>query len=93
MLGRHERGVRRMPMIRLTEPQSMGELAIITSLLEGSGIAYMVQNEHVSRLYPGLPILNSYVMVDESDQIRAEVLLSRLRLAVRDVSVQSKSTD
>ena len=93
MLGRHERGVPRMPMIRLTEPQSMGELAIITSLLEGSGIAYMVQNEHVSRLYPGLPILNSYVMVDESDQIRAEVLLSRLRLAVRDVSVQSKSTD
>ena len=25
-----------MPMIRLTEPQSMGELAMITSLLEGS---------------------------------------------------------
>ena len=50
-----------MPMIRLTEPQSMGELAMITSLLEGSGIAYMVQNEHVSSLYPGLPILNSRV--------------------------------
>ena len=48
-----------MPMIRLTEPQSMGELAMITSLLEGSGIPYMVQNEHVSSLYPGLPILNS----------------------------------
>ena len=77
-----------MSMIRLTEPQSMGELAMITSLLEGSGIVYMIQNEHVSSLYPGLPILNSYVMVDESDQIRAEVLLSRLRLAVRDVSAQ-----
>ena len=77
-----------MPMIRLTEPQSMGELALITSLLESNGIAYMVQNEHVSSLYPGLPILNSCVMVDEREQVRAEVLLSRLRLAVRDVSSQ-----
>jgi hypothetical protein len=74
-----------MPMIRLTEP-SMGELAMITSLLEGSGIPYVVQNEHVSSLYPGLPILNPSIMVDESDHLRAKVLLSRLRLAVRDVS-------
>lgn len=76
-----------MPMIHLTEPLSMGELAMITSLLEGSGIAYIVQNEHVSSLYPGLPILNSRVMVEECDQLRAELLLSRLRLAVRDVSL------
>jgi hypothetical protein len=78
-----------MPMIRLTEPQSMGELAMITSLLEGSGIAFIVHNEHMSSLYPGLPLLNSCVMVDECDQRRAEVLLSRLRLAVRDVSSQT----
>ena len=76
-----------MPMIHLTEPQSMGELAMMTSWLEGSGIAYIVQNEHVSSLYPGLPILNSRVMVEECDQLRAELLLSRLRLAVRDVSL------
>ena len=57
-----------MSMIRLTEPQSMGELAMITSLLEGSGIPYMVQNEHVSSLYPGLPILNSSVMVGMSKE-------------------------
>jgi len=88
VLGQFALGVYGMPMIRLTEPQSMGELAMITSLLEGSGIAYIVQNEHVSSLYPGLPILNSSVMVDECDQLRAEVLLSRLRLAVRDVSSQ-----
>ena len=75
-----------MPMIRLTEPQNMGELAMITSLLEGSGIAYLVQNEHMSSLYPGLAILNSSVMVDERDQVNAEMLLSRLRLEVRDVS-------
>ena len=66
----------------------MGELAVITSLLEGSGIPYMVQNEHVSSLYPGLHLLNSHVMVHQCDQLRAEVLLSRLRLAVRDVSSQ-----
>jgi hypothetical protein len=76
-----------MPMIQLTEPQSMGELAMITSLLEGSGIAFIVHNEHMSSLYPGFPLLNSCVMVDECDQLRAEVLLSRLRLAVRDVSL------
>jgi len=80
-------GGHHMPMIRLTEPQSMGELAMITSLLEGSGIPYIVQNEHVSSLYPGLPILNSSVMVDERDQGKAEMLLSRLRLEVRDVSL------
>ena len=77
-----------MPLIRLTEPQSMSELAMITSLLEGSGISYIVQNEHMSSLYPGLPILTSHVMVDECDQVHAEVLLSRLRLEVRDVSSQ-----
>jgi hypothetical protein len=77
-----------MPMIRLTEPQSVGELAMITSLLEGSGIAYVVRNEHVSSLYPGLPILNSSVMVDECDQVYAEELLSLLRLEVRDDSSQ-----
>ena len=76
-----------MPMIRLTEPQSMGELAMITSLLEGSGIPYVVQNEHMSSLYPGLAILNSSVLVDERDQVNAKMLLSRLRLEVRDVSL------
>src|SRR4029079_9823705 len=80
-----------MPMIHLTEPQSMGELAMITSLLEGSGIAYIIQNEHVSSLYPGLPILNSSVMVDERDQVNAAMFLSRLRVAGRDVSPQPES--
>jgi hypothetical protein len=78
-----------MPMICLTEPQNMGELAMVTSLLEGSGIGYLLENEHVSSLYPGLPILNSRVMIDERDRLSAEVLLSRLRLEVRDVSVQA----
>ena len=78
-----------MPMICLAEPQNMGELAMVTSLLEGSGIAYLLENEHVSSLYPGLPILNSRVMIDERDRFAADVLLSRLRLEVRDVSAQA----
>lgn len=78
-----------MPMICLTEPQNMGELAMVTSLLEGSGIGYLLENEYVSSLYPGLPILNSRVMIDERDRLSADVLLSRLRLEVRDVSVQA----
>ncbi len=75
-----------MPMICLTEPQNMGELAMVTSLLEGSGIGYLLENEHVSSLYPGLPILNSRVMIDERDRLSADLLLSRLRVEVRDVS-------
>ena len=78
-----------MPMICLTEPQNMGELAMVTSLLEGSGIGYLLENEHVSSLYPGLSILNSRVMIDARDRLSADVLLSRLRLEVRDVSVQA----
>ena len=75
-----------MPMICLTEPQNMGELAMVTSLLEGSGIGYLLQNEHVSSLYPGLPILNSRVMVDERDRLSANLLMSWLRLDVRVVT-------
>ena len=78
-----------MSMICLMEPQNMGELAMVTSLLEGSGIGYLLQNEHVSSLYPGLPILTSRVMVDERDRVYADVLLSRLRVEVRDVSAQA----
>jgi hypothetical protein len=78
-----------MPMICLTEPKNMGELAMITSLLDGSGIGYLLENEHMSSLYPGLPILNSRVLIDECDRLSANLLLSRLRVDVRDVSVQA----
>ena len=42
-------------------------LAMITSLLEGRGIAYMVQNEHVSSLYPDSQFSLAR-MVDECDR-------------------------
>lgn len=75
-----------MGMIHLTNAQDAGELAIIKSLLDGNRIAYAIHGEHVSSLYPGVPFLVSRVMVDESDRTRAEILLSRLRLAIKDAS-------
>jgi hypothetical protein len=78
-----------MSMVMLSEPRNVSELMLIKSLLDGNGIGYLVRNEHVSSLYPGLPALSSQVMVDERDHLHAEVLLSRLPLEIRDVSVQT----
>ena len=33
-----------MEMVKLIEPKDLGELAVMKSLLEGSGIPYFVQN-------------------------------------------------
>lgn len=73
-------------MIHLTDAQDVGELAIIKSLLDGNRIAYVIHGEHVSSLYPGVPFLVCRVMVDVSDRVRAEILLSRLRLSIREAS-------
>jgi hypothetical protein len=75
-----------MSLVRLTEPYNMGELVMLQSLLEGSGIEYVIRHAHVSSLYPGVPALNSHVMVEEHDYPRAELLLQRLRVDVREVS-------
>lgn len=70
----------------LAEPYNMSEQIILQSLLEGSGIAYWIHHEYVSSLYPGIPALNSHVLVQKQDYRRAELLLQRLRLDVREVS-------
>jgi hypothetical protein len=75
-----------MQMIHLTSAQDVGELAIIKSLLDGNRIAYVIHGEHVSSLYPGISFFVCRVMVDASDQARAETLLSRLRLSIREAS-------
>lgn len=75
-----------MRMVHLINTQDVGELAIIKSLLDGNRIAYVIHGEHMSSLYPGVPFFLSRVMVDVSDQARAEVLLSRLRLSIREAS-------
>ncbi|HET8720928.1 MAG TPA: DUF2007 domain-containing protein [Nitrospira sp.] len=75
-----------MNLVRLTEPHNVGELILLQSLLESSGIAYLIRHANVSSLYPGLPGLTSHVMVEERDLARAEAILQRLRLDVREVT-------
>ncbi|HKY71545.1 MAG TPA: DUF2007 domain-containing protein [Nitrospira sp.] len=75
-----------MKLILLAEPYSMGELILLQSLLEGSGIAYLIRHANISSLYPGLPGLTSHVMVEERDYPRAEAILQRLRVDVREVT-------
>ena len=75
-----------MSFVRLTEPYNVSEQIILQSLLEGNGIAYLIHHEHVSSLYPGIPALNSQVLVQEHDYRRAKLLLQRLRLDVREVT-------
>src|SRR5262245_7095763 len=73
-------------LVRLTEPYSVGELIILQSVLDGSGIPYVVRHANMSSLYPGVPALRPQVYVEKRDLPRAEYLLGRLRLEVRDVS-------
>jgi hypothetical protein len=75
-----------MSLIRLAEPYNLGELVMLQSLLDGSGIAYVVRHANVSSLYPGIPALTSQIFVEERDFARAEHLLDRLRLEVREVA-------
>ena len=73
-------------MVKLVEPQSEGELALIKSLLEGNGIRYYVQNEFFGGLYPGLslPFNRRAVMVEERELERAGILLSGLGRSAPD---------
>ena len=78
-----------MTLRYLTTAHDMGELAIIKSLCEANGISCLFQNEHASSLYPGVLELRCQVMVEESEWERADTLLSRLRLPIRDVTPSS----
>ena len=59
-----------MNLVRLAEPYNVGELILLQSLLEGSGIAYLIRHANISSLY----------------YPRAEKILQRLRLDVREVT-------
>ncbi len=73
-------------LVTLCESGDVGELALIKSLLDGNGIPYAVQHEHIGALYPGVALLGSRVMVEERDKQRAEILLSRLALQIRETT-------
>ena len=75
-----------MRLVHLMDVHDVGELAMIKSLLDGNRIPYVIHDEHVSSLYPGVPFLVSRIMVDDSHRGRAITLLSRLRLSVREAS-------
>lgn len=73
-----------MAMRYLTSAQDLGELALIKSLCEANSIHCLLQDEHVSSLYPGCPALFCRVLVEDADWDRADTLLSRLRLPIRE---------
>lgn len=72
-------------MQKLAELNDIGELAMIKSLLEGSGIPYVIHHEHVGSLYPGVPFLGCRILVEDSQLARAETLLTRLRQEIREM--------
>ncbi len=64
-------------MTKLLIPSDENELMLITSLLEGDGIDFLVQNEYFGGLYPGLnifPFNERVILVAEADFDRASVL-------------------
>jgi hypothetical protein len=80
-------------LVPLCEPGDVGELALIKSLLDGNGIFHIVHHEHIGALYPGVSLLCSRVMVAEGDKRRAEILLSRLALQIRDATEETEETE
>src|SRR2546426_12615878 len=64
-------------MTKLLIPSDENELMLITSLLEGDGIDFLVQNEYFGGLYPGLnifPFNERVILVAEADFDRASLL-------------------
>jgi len=67
-----------MSMTKLLAPRDENELMLLTSLLEGNGIAFHIQNEHFGALYPGLnifPFSERVILVAKSDFDRASLLV------------------
>ncbi len=66
-------------MTKLLAPHDENELMLLTSLLEGNGIEFLVQNEYFGGLYPGLnifPFNERVILVADADFDRA-LLLTR----------------
>ena len=52
--------------------------------------SYAVHHEHIGALYPGVSLLGSRVMVAEGEKQRAEILLSRLALQIREATEETE---
>jgi hypothetical protein len=64
-------------MTKLLAPRDENELILLTSLLKGEGIDFLVQNEYFGGLYPGLnifPFNERVILVAEADLDRASLL-------------------
>jgi len=64
-------------MTKLLIPRDENELVLLTSLLEGNRIDFLVQNEYFGGLYPGLnifPFNERVILVAEADFDRASLL-------------------
>jgi Putative prokaryotic signal transducing protein len=64
-------------MTKLLAPRDENELILLTSLLKGDGIDFLVQNEYFGSLYPGLnifPFNERVILVAEADLDRASLL-------------------
>jgi hypothetical protein len=64
-------------MTKLLIPRDENELVLLTSLLEGNGIDFLIQNEYFGGLYPGLnifPFNERVILVAEVDFERASLL-------------------
>lgn len=74
-----------MAMRYLTTAQDLGELAIIKGLCEVNKISCCFQHEHIGSLYPGCAAMQCRVLVEDDDWDRADTLIRRLRLPLREV--------
>ena len=74
-------------MTKLMAPRDENELILLTSLLEGNGIDFFVQNEYFGGLYPGLnifPFNERVILVSEADFDRASLLARDFLESIED---------
>ena len=78
-------------MTKLVIPRDENELMLITSLLEGNGIDFHVQNEYFGGLYPGLnifPFNERVILVADADFDRASLLARDFLESIQDTPRQ-----
>ena len=78
-------------MTKLLAPRDENELILLSSLLEGNGIDFFVQNEYFGGLYPGLnifPFNERVILVADADFDRASLLARDFLESIQDTPRQ-----